>query len=60
MLLITEPFHDIVEAFGPTVGLTDYQAVAVPHPVSTLADDDLAKLAAAVLDEAERRLTAPQ
>ena len=59
MLLITEPFHPIVAAFGPTVGVPDYQAVAVPHPVSSLDDDDLRKLASTVIDEAQARLTSP-
>jgi len=57
MLLITEPFQPIVKAFGPTIGVTDYPAVAVPHPVSSLGDDDLRKLASSVIDEAEARLT---
>ena len=59
MLLITEPFQPIVEAFGPTVGVEDYPAVAVPHPVASLDDEDLRKLAATVIDEAEARLTEP-
>jgi hypothetical protein len=57
MLLITEPFVPIVAAFGPTLGVDDYPAVAVPHPVSSLGDDDLRKLAASVIDAAEARLT---
>lgn len=58
MLLITEPFEPIVGSFAPTVGMDDYPAVMVPHPVSPLDDDDLRKLAANVIDEALERLTA--
>jgi hypothetical protein len=57
MLLITEPFLPIVTAFGPTVGAPDYAAVAVPHPVSSLDDEELRKLASTVIDAAEARLT---
>jgi hypothetical protein len=59
MLLITEPFIPIVAAFGSTVGVEDYPAVAVPHPVSSLDDDGLRKLASTVIDEAEARLIPP-
>lgn len=56
MLLITEPFEPIVASFAPTVGVASYPAVTVPHPVSSLGDDDLRKLASAVIDEALDRL----
>ena len=56
MLLITEPFQPIVAAFGPTVGVSDYPAIAVAHPVSSLGDNDLRKLASTVIDAAEARL----
>ncbi len=58
MLLITEPFEPIVRSFAPTVGMDDYPAVKVPHPVSCLDDDELRKLATTVIDEAVERLTA--
>jgi len=58
MLLITEPFQPVVESFAPTVGMASYPAVTVPHPVSTLDDESLRKLAAAVIDEAVARLIA--
>ena len=57
MLVITEPFRAVVEAFAPTVGMDGYPAVTVPHPVSTLDDEALQKLATAVVDEAVTRLT---
>lgn len=57
MLLITEPFRPIVSSFAPTVGVEDYPAVTVPHPVASLGDDDLRKLAEGVIDEALERLT---
>lgn len=56
MLLITEPFTPIVKSFAPTVGMDDYPAVTVPHPVAPLDDDNLRKLATAVIDEAVERL----
>lgn len=56
MLLITEPFEPIVASFAPTVGMAGYPAVKVPHPVSSLGDDDLRKLATTVIDEALERL----
>lgn len=58
MLVITEPFEPIVASFAPTIGMDDYPAVKVPHPVSSLDDDDLRKLASTVIDEAVERLTA--
>lgn len=57
MLVITEPFASIVDSFAPTVGMASYDAVQVPHPVAPLDDDALAKLAAAVIDDAVARLT---
>ncbi len=59
MLLITEPFEPVVESFAPTVGMATYPAVTVPHPVSTLDDESLQKLATTIIDEALNRLTAP-
>lgn len=56
MLLITEPFEPIVGSFAPTIGMADYPAVSVPHPVAPLDDDDLRKLATTVIDEAVSRL----
>lgn len=58
MLLITEPFEPIVESFAPTIGMSDYPSVSVPHPVAPLDDDALQKLAESVVDEAAERLTA--
>lgn len=57
MLLITEPFQPVVESFAPTVGVASYPAVTVPHPVSTLGDEALKKLATNIIDEAIGRLT---
>lgn len=57
ILIATEPMRAIVESFAPTLGLTDYPAIEVPHPVSPLDDDALRKLAVSVLDAAEARLT---
>ena len=57
MLLITDPFVPIVASFAPTIGMDDYPAVAVPHPVAPLDDDGLRKLASTVIDEAVARLT---
>ena len=57
MLLITEPFTEIVNAFGPTIGVQEYPAVTVPHPVSSLDDDELRKVAESVIDDALEQLT---
>lgn len=58
MLIVTEPFLPIVASFAPTVGMADYPAaVTVPHPVASLDDADLKKLASAVIDSAVARLT---
>jgi hypothetical protein len=57
VLVITDPFEPIVASFAPTVGMDDYPAVKVPHPVAPLDDDGLRKLAGAVVDEAVERLT---
>ncbi len=59
MLVITEPFQPVVDAFAPTVGMDAYPAVAVPHPVSTLDDEALQKLATTIIDQAVTRLTTP-
>ena len=58
MLLITEPFVETVASFAPTVGVESYPAITVPHPVSSLDDDGLRKLATTVIDEAVERRTA--
>lgn len=59
VLIATEPMREIVDSFGPTVGLVDYPAVEVPHPVSPLDDAALRKLAVSVADEVLARLTGP-
>ena len=58
MLIVTEPFLPIVASFAPTVGMAGYPAtVTVPHPVSSLDDTELKKLASAVIDSAVAALT---
>lgn len=57
MVVITDPFLEIVAAFAPTIGMTEYPATPVPHPVAPLDDDDLRKLASTVIDDAVTRLT---
>ena len=47
-----------VDCDAPTVGMASYPAVTVPHPVSTLDDESLQKLATTTIDEALSRLTA--
>lgn len=59
VLVATEPMREIVSSFGPTVGLVDYPAVEVPHPVSPLDDTALHKVAISVVDEVQARLTLP-
>ena len=58
MLMVTEPFLPVVASFAKTVGMAQYPAaVAVPHPVAPLDDDDLKKLASTVIDSALAKLT---
>ena len=56
-LLVTEPFVPVAAKFAPTLGAPDYPAAAVPHPISSVADDDLRKYAAGVADEVADLLT---
>ncbi|MDE0195989.1 MAG: hypothetical protein OXP08_10620 [bacterium] len=56
---MTEPFVAVADRFAPTVGAPDYPSAAVPHPISSVGDDDLRKYAARVADEVADLLTAP-
>lgn len=56
-LLVTEPFVAVADRFAPTVGAPGYPSAAVPHPISSVGDDDLRKYAAAVADEVADLLT---
>ena len=58
-LVVTEPFVPVAARFAPTVGAPGYPSAAVPHPISSVSDDDLRKYAAAVADEVTDLLTAP-
>lgn len=47
----------MVASFSTTLGLEDaYPSNALPHPVGTLADDALAKLADSIADQVLERL----
>ena len=56
-LVVTEPFVAVAARFAPTVGAPGYPSAAVPHPISSVGDDDLRKYAAAVADEVADLLT---
>ncbi|MDE0652935.1 MAG: hypothetical protein OXI26_04745 [bacterium] len=56
-LVVTEPFVAVAARFAPTVGAPDYPSAAVPHPISSVGDDDLRKYAATVADEVADLLT---
>ncbi|MXV89475.1 MAG: hypothetical protein F4004_02195 [Acidimicrobiia bacterium] len=58
-LVVTEPFVAVAERFAPTVGAPDYPCAAVPHPISSVGDDELRKYAARVADEVADLLTTP-
>ena len=58
-LVVTEPFAAVADRFAPTVGAPGYPSAAIPHPISSVSDDDLRKYAAAVADEVADLLTAP-
>ena len=55
-LLVTEHFNHILISFAPTIGMPDYPAVSVPHPVAPLDDENLRRLADTVLDEVVSKL----
>lgn len=57
-LVVTEPFVAVADRFAPTVGAPGYPSAAVPHPISSIGDDDLRKYAAAVADRVADLLTA--
>ena len=56
-LVVTEPFVAVAARFAPTIGAPGYPSAAVPHPISSVDDDDLRKYAAAVADEVSEFLT---
>ena len=56
-LVVTEPFVAVADRFAPTVGAPGYPSAAVPHPISSVGDDDLRKYAAAVADQVADQLT---
>jgi hypothetical protein len=58
VVVITEPFRDLVRTFSGSIGMPDYPAVVLPHPVSSKADDELRTLAAKAVDEVVRLLSA--
>lgn len=55
-LIITEPFVPVVASFAPTLGMESYPTNVLPHPVGTLDDDALAKLADSIVDQVEQNL----
>lgn len=58
-LVVTEPFVEVAERFAPTVGAPDYPSAAVPHPISSVGDDDLRKYASTIAEEVTNLLTNP-
>lgn len=56
-LVITRPFRPIVESFGSTLGVIDYPTVAVEHPISFKSADELALVAASIVDSVFENLT---
>ena len=59
VVIVSSEFEALGRAFATTVGVPDYPFVVVPHPVATLADDELRALAAATVDEVAGLLTEP-
>ena len=49
-VIVTEPMQAVVAVVAPTLGLTGYHHVAVPHPLSPRRDDDLRSIAAGAID----------
>ena len=56
-LVVTEPFVAVAARFAPTVGAPGYPSAAIPHPISSVSDDELRKYAATVADEVAGLLT---
>ena len=58
VLIISEPFWRIAEAFAPTVGAPGYASiVSVPHPVASKSPDELHTLALSIVDQIVLLLT---
>lgn len=55
-VVLTEPFQGLAASFAANLGMPGYPGVVVPHPVATLGDADLDRLAAAVGDAVRERL----
>ncbi len=56
--VISTEFVRAARAQAAALGATDYQTVAVPHPIQPLTRDEVRALADKVYDEILRRLTA--
>jgi hypothetical protein len=57
VVVITEPFWRIIDAFAPTIGAPGYRSVvAVPHPVSSKTPAEVQALARSVAVEVGRAL----
>jgi hypothetical protein len=53
----TEPFIDEALEQARVLGMPDYRAVLIPHPVQILAEDELRALADSAFATIEARLT---
>ena len=54
----TEPFLDEAIEQARVLGMPDYRAVLIAHPVQLLSDEELPALADSALESIEARLTA--
>jgi hypothetical protein len=58
VVIITEPFVPMVSAFAASLGMPGYPAMVVlPHPVSSLPDAELRRIASAAAPDVARLLT---
>ena len=58
-LVVTEPFVAVAARFAPGVGAPDYPTAAVPHPISSVGEDELRKYAEGIAEEVADLLTNP-
>ena len=55
-VVITEPFIPTADAMGRLAGMPGYPYVVLPHPVGSLAPEDLAERADRIVDRIEALL----
>lgn len=58
VVVVTEPFVPMIAAFATSLGMSGYSSIVVlPHPVSSLRDDELREIAVRAAPDVARCLT---